>query len=170
MSYWTLNVRLIDSKQLETMLRLIIGEITAADYGAEATIAWARANQLMTDLKAITDANVKVAYLNGIDTAWDDAGLPADADVSDELVIVAHTNDSDKPTEVDRLRIPAPSSGVWVNSDPASGLDVSNAGVQAYVANFDIEFEFSDGEHVNLSEGTGGIAEGYWRSKKATIR
>lgn len=170
MSYWNGIVTLIDDKELKTTLRFAVGEITAADFGAEATIAWTRFNQLLTDLDAVTDANVYNAYLRGADTAWPDSGLPADADVSDEAVIVCHTNDTDKPTEVDRLRIPAPVDALFVNNDPAQGVDVSNAALQAYVANFDVEIEFSDGEHVNLSEGTAGIAEGYWRSRKAQIR
>jgi hypothetical protein len=59
---------------------------------------------------------------------------------------------------------------MWVNSEPSQGLDKSNALLQAYVGDFETDIEFSDGEHVNVSEGTAGIADGYWRSVKKSIR
>ena len=163
-SIWELSVTLIDTKQNRTNLRYKMGEITGADIGAEALIASGRADDIITDLKAISDANVFATRLSALNENGVDAGLPADADITDELVILVHTNDVNYPDELATLRVPAPIAGVWVNNDPAQGLDLTDAGAQGYVSNFETAFEVSDGEHVTIAEGTAGMKSGYWRS------
>lgn len=171
-SDWYGAITLIDDDEKKTTLRITIGTITGVDFGAEATVAYDAFDALITDLKAVTDANVNKASLRAEDPGdWLDAGVPSNgSDVSDEAVISAHTNDSLLETEVDQLRIPAPIAGIWVNDEPSQGLDVTDAGLQAYVANYETDIQFSDGEHVNLAEGTAGIADGYWRSVKKSLR
>lgn len=171
-SDWFCGVTLIDDDEKKTSLRFAIGTITGVDFGAEATVAYAAFDALLIDLKAITDANVNKAFLRAEDPGdWVEPGVPATgSDVSDEAVVSVHTNDSFLETEVDQLRVPAPLPAIWVNGEPSQGLDKANALMQAYVANFSADIQFSDGEHANLTEGTAGIASGYWRSVKKAIR
>lgn len=171
-SDWYAGVTLIDDDEKKTSLRFALGTITDATFGAEAQTAYDAFDALLTDLKAVTNANVNKAFVRSEDPGdWLDAGVPSNgSDVSDEAVISAHTNDTFLESEVDQIRIPAPVVGIWVNDEPSQGLDVADVALQAYVANYETAIQFSDGENVNLSEGTAGIAGGYWRSVKKSIR
>ena len=166
-SDWYANVTLIDDHEKKTSLRFVIGTLTGVDFAAEAADAYTRFDDLITDLKAISLANVYKARLSAEDPGdWEDSGVPATgSDVSEELVLNCHTNDSLQITELDQLRVPSPIDTVWVNDDYEDGFDVADADAAAYVANFTSNFEFSDGEHVNDAEGTSGIESGFWRSK-----
>lgn len=161
-SYWELSVLLIDTKQNKTRLNYDIGLISLASFEAEAAEANSRKTDIIAALEAISDANVYVTRLAAVDTIG--GALPADADITDELVILVHTNDTNHVTELAQLRVPAPIAGVWLNNAPEQGLDPADAGVQTYVALFSADVQFSDGEHANTAEGTAGIASGYWRS------
>lgn len=90
------SVTLMDDNQKKTTIRVVIGTITDLDFAAEATIARARFDDFLTDLKAITSANVNKASMRIEDPGdWEDAGVPATgSDVSEELVLMCHTNDS----------------------------------------------------------------------------
>jgi hypothetical protein len=171
-SDWFCGVTLIDDDSKKTSLRFIIGTITGVDFAAEAQVAYDAFDNLVTDIKAVTDANVNKAFLRAEDPGdWVDSGIPSNgSDVSDELVVSVHTNDTFLEKEVDQLRMPAPLDAMWVNGEPSQGLDKTNALLQAFVGDFETDIEFSDGEHVNTSEGTSGIADGYWRSVKKDIR
>ena len=170
-SDWYGGVTLIDYDSKKTSLRFTIGTLTGVSLADEAQEAYNRMDGLIDALKAVTDANVSSAFLRMEDPGdWADEGLPSDADVSDEAVISVHTNDSLREAEVDQLRIPGPKRALWVNSNPSNGLNKTNSDLQAYVALFEEDFMFSDGEHVNTDEGTEGIAGGYWRSVKKAIR
>jgi hypothetical protein len=153
-------------------MNLSMGEIDDLTFEAEAGIAETRLASYITDLKAVTDANVSKIVLKVEDPGDDaDSGLPGgEVDISDEAVIVCHTNDATFPAELAPLRVPAPPTGVWLNDNREEGLDKSDADVQNYVENFSANFEFSDGEHVNTGEGTSGIHDGFWRSRPRAIR
>jgi hypothetical protein len=172
-SYWQASVGLIDDNQKRTTLRLQIGNISGADFGTEAANAAGILSGLITDLKAITLANVEKISLATLDPNEEvDAGVPATgSDVSEELVLIVYTDDAEKIGEVDRLRVPSPVDSVWVNDNYEEGFDLADALAAAYVANFeDTYFQFSDGEHVDTTLGTAGIKAGFWRSRKMQVR
>lgn len=166
------SVTLLDDNQKKTTLRFVIGTITDVDFGAECTIARTRFDALLVDLKAITTANVSKAKLIVEDPGdWEDSGVPSTgSDVSEELALACHTNDSLQVDELAIIRVPSPEASVWINDDYHDGFDITDALAAAYVDNFSTAFEFSDGEHVNTAEGTSGIQSGYWRSRKMVVR
>lgn len=172
-SYWTARVTLMDDNGKTTALSLQLGEISDASFGAEALTAYTLLNDYVTDLKAISLANVTGISLTTHDPAGvADSGKPSTgSDVSEELVLVVYTDDPDQVGEVDRLRVPSPISGVWVNSNYEEGFDLTDADAANYVDNFaDGAMEFSDSEHVDTTLGTNGIKAGFWRSRKMQVK
>lgn len=171
-SVWRASVTMIDADQKTTTLTAnmaLAGLTVAADFddANAALAAW------ITDIKAISDANVLSSRLTVLDQGGIDGTVPAnESDISDEVVLVVHTNDTNYPTELATLRVPAPIDGVFVNDDPAQGGDLADTGLQDYVDNFNTSatFELSDGEQVNTAEGVHGMADAYWRSKATKIR
>lgn len=168
-SLWEYGVTLIDQNELKRNMRFKLGVITGASFEAEAATAQSRASTLTTHLKAITDANVYATSLTCKDQ-FVDAGIPASAECSEEAVVLVHTNDTNYPTELAQLRIPAPIDGLFVNDTPNQGVDIADAGLASYVGNFETAVEISDGEHVNPAEGTAGIKSGFWRSVARSLR
>lgn len=170
-SDWYARVTLLDDNEKKTSLRFILGTITGVDFGAEATDARTKFDALLVDLKAITLANVYKAALLAEDPGdWEDSGVPSTgSDISEELVINAHTNDTLQITEVDQIRVPSPIVTVWFNDKYQDGFDRSDADAANFVANFASDFEFSDGEHVSTGEGVNGIESGFWRSVRKRV-
>lgn len=171
-STWNASVTLIDADQKTSTLQAkftLAGLTLAADFddASAALTAW------ITDIKAVSDANVLSSRLTVLDQGGIDGTIPAnESDVSDEIVLVCHTNDTGFPNELATLRVPAPSDDVFVNADPAQGGDLADAALQDYVDNFATSgtLMFSDGEQVNTAEGTHGMADAFWRSKATQIR
>lgn len=172
-SDWYGGVTLLDDNQKKTTLRVVIGTITDIDIGAETITARGIFDAFLVDLKALTSANVQKAYMRMEDPGdWVEPGVPATgSDVSEEVALLVHTNDSFNETELATLRMPSPVSTIWVNDNYEEGLDVADPLVAAYVANFvSGALEFSDGENVNTAEGTSGVQDGFWRSRRMQIR
>lgn len=172
-SVWKASITLIDDNEKKTTLRLNFGEIDGLSLEDEYATAYGLLSDYVTDLKAISLANVYKITMSVDDPNGDqDAGVPSTgSDVSEELVLVCHTNDSEQVTETDILRVPSPVATVWVNDEYDQGFDLADADAAAYVANFATGgLEFSDGENVNTAEGTNGIEEGFWRSRKMQVR
>lgn len=172
-SSWNASVTMIDADQKKSniLVKFALAGLTLAedfDDAQAAMTAW------ITDIKAISDANVLSSRLTLLDHGGIDGTVPAnESDVSDEIVLVVHTNDTGFPNELTVLRVPAPIDDVFVNNDPAQGGDLADTGLQDYVDNFTAAagvFEVSDGEYVNTAEGTHGMADAYWRSKATQIR
>lgn len=169
-STWYARVTLIDDHEKKTSMRFFLGEIDEIDFGVEASQAQITFEALLADLNALTLANVYKASLSAEIATWSDPTVPATgSDISEELVLNCHTNDSLKPTEVDQLRVPSVVDTVWINDNYEEGLDLADALVAAYVANFETNVYFSDGENVNLAEGTNGVQSGFWRSRAKRI-
>lgn len=128
-------------------------------------VVWAdvlnAANQIRGALVAITDANVAGEYITGV--VSEDNQLPADADTTDELVIVTHLNAPATAEKLHVLRVPAPADAVW-NPDLQT-LDMTNADVVQYVQQVSQHAEVSDGETINTSSGIDGMKRGYFRSR-----
>lgn len=169
-SIWEFTVTLLDSAQNTTSIRFKLGEVTGADFAAEATAALATASAITTALNAITDANIMASRLSTINETTINGAIPGgDVDITDEALVLVHTNDTNYPDELARLRVPAPVAGLFVNSNREEGVDVADADLQTYVALFGSSVEISDGEHVNTAEGTAGIKSGYWRSRPGRL-
>lgn len=171
-SYWKARVGLTDDNGKETSIAVQIGEITGVDFAAEAADAQTRLSDYVTDLKAISLANVTSITLTCVDpSAQQDTGKSSTgADVSEELVLIVYTDDPDQVGEVDRLRVPAPEATVWINDSYEEGFDLNDALASALVANYASSLEFSDSEHVDTALGTDGIKAGFWRSRKMQVR
>jgi hypothetical protein len=172
-SYWKASVELRDDNDKRTRMTLVIGTITGVDFAAEAADAAGILSDYVTDLKAISLANVSDIKLTCIDpNSEQDSGKPSTgSDVSEELVIVAYTDDQEKEDEVDRIRVPSPVATVWVNDNYEEGFDLADSDASNLVANFaDGAMQFSDGEHVDTAKGTDGIKAGYWRSRKMQVK
>lgn len=171
-TFWTGYVKLRDDNDKRTSLRIQLGEITDIDFGSEASEAASRMGAYVTDLKAITLANVEQISLTCHDPNGDeDVGKPSTgSDVSEELVLTVYTDDPDEVGEVDRLRVPSPIATVWVNDNYEEGFDLADADAAAYVENFESNLEFSDSEHVDTAQGVDGIKAGYWRSRKMQVK
>lgn len=164
-SIWEAALVLVDSNELTSRITLKMGSIALADFGAEATEARSRLTDYVTALKAVTDANILSSTLRALNEGGVDGTVPATvAGVDNEAVILAHTNDAVYPDELSTIRIPNPVDGVFVNGNPQEGVDPADADLQALVAMYSSDFQFSDGEHVNTAEGTAGISSGFWRS------
>lgn len=171
-SYWRASVTLIDDNKKRTSLLIRMGQITDIDFAGEATEAYNRLAAYVADLKAITTANVYKISLTTDDPGEDvDSGVPSTgSDVSEELVLVCHTDDPDELFETDNIRVPSPEASVWVNDNYEEGFDLSDALAAALVANYETDIEFSDSEHVDVAQGTNGIEAGFWRSRRMSIK
>lgn len=166
-STWRYSVTLIDSKAIKTTLNYE-GLFSGLSLEDEFGLAQTAAADMKAALLDITDALVyreALAYQIGGGTS-----LPADADVTDELAIIAFLTADDVAPEYATLRVPAPVDAVW-ESDGIT-LDKTNADVIAYVALFDLPdngFQVSDGQYVE-TDNQDGISSGHWRSKAKSTR
>ena len=152
-------VTLVDTKALKTTLRWR-RVITDVSVVAAFTTATSEADDLLTDLKAVTDASVYRASLAFLDEQGE--ALPADADITDEALINVWLSTVAQVPKYGQLRIPAPS--IAFESDLIT-VDETDANLIAYVANFGTDkWEISDGEVV-VTARENGIVNGYWRSK-----
>jgi hypothetical protein len=157
-STWRYSVTLIDTKALKTTLNFV-AEFDGLGLTEEFDAAQIAAGALKTDLEAVSDANVyseSLTYVMG-----GSSSLPADADITDELAIVAFLTPAAEAPKYHTLRVPAPIAAAF-ESDGVT-LDETNSDVIAYVDNFET-WEVSDGEHV-VTANANGISHGFWRSR-----
>lgn len=166
-SDWECAITLVDSKALKTTLRFK-GTFSGLDITDEFGLASTALSDLVTDLEAVTDANVYKQSLTLI--AGGGTALPADADITDEAAIVCFLTAAGVAPEYHTLRIPAPIEALF-ESDKVT-VDESNAALQAYVAEFDkqdVGFQVSDGEYIETAN-ENGISHGFWRSRAKSSR
>lgn len=123
------------------------------------------ANQIRGALVDITDAFVSKELITAI--VSEDNQLPADADATDELVLVVHLNAPAEAEKLHTMRVPAPIDAVWA-SDMVT-LDLSNVDVVQFVQQIAQHAFVSDGEQINTSSGTNGIKRGYFRSRAKVL-
>jgi len=158
-SIWRYSVTLVDTKALKTVLNFI-GEFDGLSLTDEFGLAETAAGDLLTDLKAVTDAAVFKTSLALLQEEGE--ALPADADVTDEAAIVTWLSDVDALPKYHTIRIPAPID--MFQSDEVT-VDKTNANLIAYIANFGGSgYQVSDGEYVVTSR-ENGISHGFWRSR-----
>lgn len=155
-------ITLVDSKALKTTLRFK-GTFSGLDENDEFSLAKTALANIVTDLTAITDANVyksSLTLITGGGTA-----LPADADITDEAAVVCFLTAAGVAPEYHTMRIPAPVAALF-ESDLVT-VDETNAGLIAYIAEFDqqdVGFQVSDGEYIETAN-ENGISHGFWRSR-----
>jgi len=112
----------------------------------------------------VTDASVFKSTLVEILTG--DASLPADADVTDEALVVCYLSGTGEVPKYWNLRIPAPVEAMF-NEDLVT-VDITYQNLQDLVSTLSTEAKVSDNESLNLDIQEG-IKNGYWRSvKKST--
>jgi hypothetical protein len=145
---------LIDTKGLRTTMSFNMADPAYADaiLGAAA---------LETALEAVTDANILASSLTEKITG--DGTKPADADVTDQALVVCYLSGAGEPEKFWNVRIPAPIDGMF-NADLLT-VDITNQPLQDFVATISSECLVSDGEPINLALQEG-IHSGSWRSVK----
>ncbi len=116
-------------------------DISGADVGAEFLVANTAMAALMTDLAALTEAEI-LWFTCGLETTYTDTA-DAGANVDEGLTLVVDKADSKRGN----LKVPAPINSVF---NPDGTADITDAAITAYVANFQAggDFLFSDGEEV----------------------
>jgi len=141
MTKFQLSVTLEDAYTRKTRKRYETEDISGADVGAEFIVARAAAVSLVTNLAALSEADILYWSLQEEVTYTDtpDAG----ANIDEGITLVASKADNKNGI----LKVPAPVASV-INADGT--IDLTDALVTAYVAEFQAggEFTFSDGEKV----------------------
>lgn len=165
-SDWLVSLTLIDGIALKTTLnfRYHSDEIIVTDGFNAANQA---ADALVTDLEAVTDANVysqRITYLKDLDES-----LPAgDNRVTNVAQVVCYLTPDGVAPKFHVLRIPAPNVGIFGADEKT--IDKTDAALIDYVANFlDGEFQVSDGEHIDDTIDDG-IKGGSWTSVKKNTK
>ena len=151
------HVTFIDSKALKTNMQFVLADAAYAEAASAAAAIEAA-------LELVTDANVHVSTLVEILTG--DATLPADADISDEALVVTYLSGTGELPKYWNLRIPAPVDAMF-NADGVT-VDITYQNLQDLVSTLSAETLVSDGEAIDLDIDEG-IKRGFWRSvKKST--
>lgn len=141
MTIFQVNVTLQDAYGRKTRKRFETEDISGADEGAKFITALAAAVSLMTNLGALSEADI-LYYSVGTEITYTDTA-DAGANIDEGITLVASKDDNKQGV----LKVPAPVNSV-VNADGT--VDLTDALVTAYVAEFQAggEFTFSDGEKV----------------------
>ena len=159
-SDWKYKVTLVGSNSLRTTLIYNFHSDEALLADALAAIVTA-SGLVATELGQLSDANIyneDITYLVGGSST-----LPADADISDEAVVMCYLTGAGVIPKYHPIRIPAPVSGLF-ESDLLT-VDETNADLITYVGLLEASWQVSDGEAID-TEVDNGIASGWWRSVK----
>jgi hypothetical protein len=152
------HVTLIDTKALKTNLRFMLA---ATDY----VTARADATDIEYALGLVTDANIYQSSV--IEQVTGAADLPADADITDEALVVTYLSGTGEIPKFWNLRVPAPVAAMF-NADGVT-VDITYQNLQDLVATLSTKALVSDGEAIDLDIQEG-IASGFWRSVKKSSR
>jgi len=147
-----------------TVITYDLGVLTGADAGAEYLLAVAALGAIRTAVNAITAAQIYFSrvYANVTESAV--IPVSEDARVYVNAVVSVHIGVTGEVPKYATIRVPAPVDGLFLG-DEGSGedediIDVTDAGLQAYVAALEANALVSDGETINLTLGTQGIHRG----------
>lgn len=163
-SDWKFNVTLLGSNALKSTLTYYFHSDEALLADALAALIAAK-DLVITSLGLLSDANIynqNIVLLLGGSPA-----LPADADITDEAVVITFLTGAGVIPKYHPIRIPAPVSGLF-ESDLVT-VDESNSDLIAYVGLLEASWQVSDGESINTAV-ENGIATGWWRSVKKSGR
>jgi hypothetical protein len=159
-SDWKYTVTLLGSNALKTTL--VFNFHSEEALLADALAALMTAQGLVnTSLGLLSDSNIyneSVTYLIGGSPA-----LPADADITDEAVVITFLTGAGVIPKYHPIRIPAPVSGLF-ESDLIT-VDESNSDLITFIGLLEASWQVSDGESINTAVDNG-IATGWWRSVK----
>jgi hypothetical protein len=159
-SDWKYTVTLLGSNALKTTL--VYNFHSEEALLADALAALVTASGLVnTSLGLLSDANIyneSLTYLMGGSPA-----LPADADITDEAVVITFLTGAGVIPKYHPIRIPAPVSDLF-ESDLIT-VDETLADLITYIALLEASWQVSDGESID-TEVDNGIASGWWRSVK----
>ena len=157
MASFTYVATLIDTKGLKTSLRFPLAEIGHTEALADAAL-------ISSKFAAVTDANFYSENL--VENISGSTALPADADITDEALVVTYLSGTGELGKFWNLRIPAPADAVF-NADLVT-VDITNQALQDLVLELSQSALVSDGEAISLDIQEG-ISHGFWRSiKKST--
>lgn len=163
---WRARFIFVDEKGNKTSRNFLM-ESAGVDLSLEMQAILTATDEMLADLRAISDAGVELQLTVGDDT-WISDAPAAGSDVSD----VAHVNvrlDAEPSGKLASLAIPAPIDALFVGGAAGTEVDIANATLIDLVANFVADFEISDGENVDTTL-TNGIKDGEWRSRKLNPR
>jgi hypothetical protein len=128
----------------------------AADY-AEAAV---RLEALRTAINVVTDANVQ-NYGMFIQGSQALGGIPADADVHEEMALSMDITPAGEPTKFATISLPAPSDSVFLASTGPNRdvVDIANLNMVALANALAANVLISDGEAINS------LSSGYRRAR-----
>lgn len=157
MSEFVYRVTLIDTKALKSTLSFALSDTVYAD-------AVTAIGLFATALGLVTDANIYSEHL--VEIISGGVALPADADITDEALVVTYLSGAAEVPKFWNLRIPAPVAGVF-ESDGIT-VDKTDADLIDLILNLATNMYVSDGEVIDTTQDDG-INHGFWRSvKKST--
>lgn len=159
-SDWKYAVTLLGSNALKTTLTYNFHSEEALLADALAAVVTAL-GLINTSLGLLSDANIyneTLTYLIGGSPA-----LPADADITDEAVVITFLTGAGVIPKYHPIRIPSPVSALF-ESDLIT-VDETLADLITYVGLLEASWQVSDGESINTAVDNG-IASGWWRSVK----
>lgn len=165
-AFWRARFKFVDVKGLQTT-RTHVLETAGADLSLEIQDVLLATDEMLADYRAVSDAAVSLD-LAVVDDAWTGDAVTGDAEISN----VAHVNvrlDDQPDGKLASLAIPAPIDALFVGGVAGTEVDISNAALIDLVANFETDFEISDGENVDTTL-TNGIKDGEWRSRRLNPR
>ena len=160
------SITMIDERALRTTLNFMM-ETSEATSAENFTLAVTEGAAITAALLAISDALVYAENLTFLVSGA--SSLPADADITDEAVVVCFLSEAAEIPKYHVLRVPAPVDAMF----EADGVTVDEtlAALITYVAALDenTSVVVSDGEVIN-TDLENGISHGFWRSIKKTAR
>lgn len=124
------------------------------------TVALAHHNQLITALRAVSDAgiNFSTIALELPDTTPEAPG----GKVYEKALLIVRLVDPANPDKTDDIDFPAPNPGVFIGTTgkDANRIDVNDVAIGDLMDAFQF-FLWSDGETIDSSAGVNGLEEGY---------
>jgi len=156
----TYSFTLIGTNGKTTTLRFQGVTIDEGTQGADLLAAAVALEALRDELNDVTDANVD-AYSFSVAGTQAVGGLPAAADVFEEMAMQLDITPSGEAQKLATSRIPAPSLGLFLGTDGPNRdvADINDADLTAWVGVLATHVLVSDGEAIN------GIVSGYRRAK-----
>lgn len=164
-SNWDLKITYVDSFGEKTTITHFLGEFTDADFGAEALAAQSAGEQIVDAYDAMTNAFKSSVRLQSRE--FDDNQIPSGGVlISSEARVNTHLNAPTELQELWTLRIPAPVSGMFLTDGKT--VDPTDSDLIALVGELSDHALVSDGESINTSTGSNGIASpaGYLVTKR----
>lgn len=150
----------------ETVKTYDLGDFAEGTPGADFEAALVAAGQVKASAEALSNAvaaQETLTHTYGLDNS-----VPADADISEELVLALAL--TGKAT-TGLSSLPAPVIGAFVASNGSNRdiCDINDADVQTHVTQLEQHTVISDGDTIDAAAGVGGLMRGYRRVVRSRV-